>query len=48
MDFVKNMDSNEKAIIFCSKKSRADDLSSEISLQGIPVQCMHGDREQVI
>lgn len=36
----------EKAIVFCGKKSRADDLSSEISLQGIPVQCIHGDRDQ--
>lgn len=47
MDFVKNMAHSEKAIIFCGKKSRADDLSSEISLQGIPVQCIHGDRDQV-
>lgn len=47
MDFVRNMKPDEKAIIFCSKKARADDLSSEISLQGIPVQCIHGDREQV-
>lgn len=46
MDFVKNMSRSEKAIIFCGKKSRADDLSSEISLQGIPVQCIHGDRDQ--
>lgn len=46
MDFVKNMTKTEKAIIFCGKKSRADDLSSEISLQSIPVQCIHGDRDQ--
>lgn len=47
MDFVKNMDPEEKAIIFCGKKARADDLSSEVSLQGIACQCIHGDREQV-
>lgn len=46
MGFVKNMDKTEKAIIFCGKKARADDLSSEMSLQGIPVQCIHGDRDQ--
>lgn len=46
MDFVKNMSRSEKVIIFCGKKSRADDLSSEISLQSIPVQCIHGDRDQ--
>lgn len=47
MDFIKNMQKNEKAIIFCGKKARADDLSSEICLSGVPVQCIHGDRDQV-
>lgn len=47
MDFVKNqMDPEEKAIIFCGKKARADDLSSELSLAGICCQCMHGSRDQ--
>lgn len=47
MDFVKNkMDPEEKAIIFCGKKARADDLSSEFSLAGICVACMHGNRDQ--
>lgn len=41
------MSKTDKAIIFCGKKARADDLSSEISLKGIAVQCIHGDREQV-
>lgn len=41
------MSPSEKAIIFCGKKARADDLSSEMSLKGIPVQCIHGDRDQV-
>lgn len=47
MNFVKNqMDPEEKAIIFCGKKARADDLSSEFSLEGIACQCMHGNRDQ--
>lgn len=47
MDFVKNqMDPEEKAIIFCGKKARADDLSSEFSLAGICCQCIHGNRDQ--
>lgn len=47
MNFVKNqMDPDEKAIIFCGKKARADDLSSEFSLEGIACQCMHGNRDQ--
>lgn len=44
--FIKQLGAHEKAIIFCGKKSRADDLSSEVSLEGIPVQCIHGDRDQ--
>lgn len=47
MNFVKNqMDPDEKAIIFCGKKARADDLSSEFSLEGVACQCMHGNRDQ--
>lgn len=46
MRFIKQLGAHEKAIIFCGKKSRADDLSSEVSLQGIPAQCIHGDRDQ--
>lgn len=40
------MDPDEKAMIFCGKKARADDLSSEFSLEGISCQCMHGNRDQ--
>lgn len=47
MNFVKNqMDPDEKAIIFCGKKARVDDLSSEFSLEGIACACIHGDRDQ--
>lgn len=40
------MDPDEKAIIFVGKKARADDLSSEFSLQGICCTCIHGSRDQ--
>ncbi|XP_031637744.1 probable ATP-dependent RNA helicase DDX43 [Contarinia nasturtii] len=47
MNFVKNqMDPEEKAIIFCGKKARADDLSSEFSMEGICCACIHGNRDQ--
>lgn len=46
MGFVKNMGKNDKAIIFCGKKTRADDLSSEFVLSGINCQSIHGDRDQ--
>lgn len=46
MAFVKNMDGGEKAMIFCGKKIRADDLSSEMSMAGVPCQCIHGNRDQ--
>lgn len=46
MNFVKNMGKNDKAIIFCGRKTRADDLSSEFVLSGINCQSMHGDRDQ--
>ncbi|XP_063702858.1 probable ATP-dependent RNA helicase DDX43 [Culicoides brevitarsis] len=45
-EFVQSMGPHDKAIIFCGKKQRADDLSSDFSLMGIPVQSIHGDRDQ--
>lgn len=41
------MGPKDKCIIFCGKKDRADDLSSEFSLKGIDCQSIHGNREQV-
>ncbi|KAG8124116.1 hypothetical protein E2320_019420 [Naja naja] len=38
--------SDDKTIIFVGKKLTADDLSSDFGLQGIPVQSLHGNREQ--
>ncbi|XP_018322876.1 probable ATP-dependent RNA helicase DDX43 [Agrilus planipennis] len=47
LDFVANMSPEEKAIIFCGKKARADYLASELALRGFECQAIHGDREQV-
>lgn len=47
MYFIQNMSSNDKVIIFCGRKSRCDDLASELSLKGIMNQSIHGDRDQV-
>jgi len=45
-DFIVKMDPSDKVMVFVGKKSRADDISSDLSLQGIDCQCIHGDREQ--
>ncbi|XP_047206940.1 probable ATP-dependent RNA helicase DDX43 isoform X1 [Girardinichthys multiradiatus] len=45
-DFIRNMQSQDKVLVFVGKKIIADDLSSDMCLQGIAVQCLHGDREQ--
>ncbi|KYO28065.1 putative ATP-dependent RNA helicase DDX43 isoform B [Alligator mississippiensis] len=44
--FIDTMKPTDKVIIFVGKKLTADDLSSDFSLQGIPVQSLHGNREQ--
>ncbi|XP_005185716.2 probable ATP-dependent RNA helicase DDX43 [Musca domestica] len=44
--FVKKMSYDEKVIIFCGKKVRADDLSSDLTLDGFRCQCIHGSRDQ--
>ncbi|XP_037928689.1 probable ATP-dependent RNA helicase DDX43 [Teleopsis dalmanni] len=44
--FLKNLKSTDKVIIFCSKRARADDLSSDLSLKGLSTQCIHGSRDQ--
>ncbi|KAI8130502.1 putative ATP-dependent RNA helicase DDX43 [Lucilia cuprina] len=44
--FIKNMKPDDKIIIFCGKKVRADDLSSDLTLDGYMCQCIHGSREQ--
>ncbi|NXW86845.1 DDX43 helicase, partial [Alopecoenas beccarii] len=44
--FIDSMKPKDKVIIFVGKKITADDLASDFSLQGIPVQSLHGNREQ--
>ncbi|KAM7173823.1 putative ATP-dependent RNA helicase DDX43 [Macrochelys suwanniensis] len=44
--FIDTMKPTDKVLIFVGKKLTADDLSSDFSLQGIPVQSLHGNREQ--
>ncbi|XP_075906915.1 putative ATP-dependent RNA helicase DDX43 isoform X1 [Nelusetta ayraudi] len=46
LDFIRNMLPQDKVLIFVGKKIIADDLSSDMSLQGIAVQCLHGGHEQ--
>uniref|UniRef100_A0A3Q3ESN5 RNA helicase n=1 Tax=Labrus bergylta TaxID=56723 RepID=A0A3Q3ESN5_9LABR len=45
-DFIRNMLPDDKVLIFVGKKILADDLSSDMCLQGMAVQSLHGDREQ--
>ncbi|XP_010605438.1 DEAD box protein 53 [Fukomys damarensis] len=45
-EFLNNMASEDKVIIFVSRKLVADDISSDLGIQGIPVQILHGNREQ--
>ncbi|XP_074532711.1 putative ATP-dependent RNA helicase DDX43 [Halichoeres trimaculatus] len=45
-DFIRNMQPEDKVLIFVGKKLVADDLSSDLCLQGLAVQSLHGDREQ--
>ncbi|NWV96038.1 DDX43 helicase, partial [Machaerirhynchus nigripectus] len=44
--FIKSMKPKDKVIIFVGKKLTADDLASDFGIQGIPVQSLHGNREQ--
>lgn len=46
LQIVKKMSPEEKAIIFCAKKDRADSLSTDFVLQNIKCQAIHGNREQ--
>ncbi|XP_001358660.5 ATP-dependent RNA helicase dbp2 [Drosophila pseudoobscura] len=44
--FIKNMTKTDKIIVFCGRKARADDLSSDLTLDGFMTQCIHGSRDQ--
>ncbi|KAF7651866.1 hypothetical protein LDENG_00104320 [Lucifuga dentata] len=45
-NFIKNMQPEDKVLIFVGKKLMADDLSSDMCLHGLAVQSLHGNREQ--
>lgn len=46
-DFIlKTMTEQDKAIVFVGRKAVVDDIGSELALNDIPCQCMHGDRDQ--
>ncbi|XP_041358597.1 probable ATP-dependent RNA helicase DDX43 [Gigantopelta aegis] len=36
----------DKALVFVGRKTVADDISSDLAMQGVECQCIHGDREQ--
>ncbi|XP_008938724.1 PREDICTED: probable ATP-dependent RNA helicase DDX43, partial [Merops nubicus] len=44
--FIESMKPKDKVIIFVGRKVVADELASNFGLQGIPVQSLHGNREQ--
>ncbi|XP_036126073.1 DEAD box protein 53 [Molossus molossus] len=45
-EFLQSLSPKDKVIVFVSRKLVADDLSSDLSIQGLCVQTLHGDREQ--
>ncbi|XP_072247656.1 probable ATP-dependent RNA helicase DDX43 [Leuresthes tenuis] len=45
-DFIRSMLPQDKVLIFVGKKLMADDLSSDMCLEGLAVQSLHGDHEQ--
>lgn len=46
MQFVENMQAEDKVIVFLDKKAMVDHLSSDLVLAGVNCQSIHGDREQ--
>ena len=45
-EFIEDMSKDDKAIVFVGKKSKVDDIASDLSLKNIAVQSIHGDRDQ--
>lgn len=45
-EFIRTMDRTDKVIIFFAKKVKVDDVASNLALQMIEVQSIHGGREQ--
>lgn len=46
LEFIRNMEPNDKIIIFCGKKATATHISTELCMKGIECQSLHGDRDQ--
>ena len=46
MEFITNMAPEDKVIVFFGKKSKVDDISSDLCLKEICCQSIHGDRDQ--
>lgn len=46
LEFIKNMEPNDKIIVFCGKKAVADHVSTELALKSIWCTSIHGDRDQ--
>ena len=46
MDLFDQMTPDDKVIVFIGKKSRVDDIASDLCIQGIQCQSIHGDRDQ--
>ncbi|XP_043251393.1 probable ATP-dependent RNA helicase DDX43 [Colletes gigas] len=44
--FFREMTPTDKVIVFFGKKSKVDDIASELALQGVNCQSIHGGREQ--
>lgn len=46
LEFFQKMEPDDKVIVFIGKKSRVDDISSDLCLQGVSCASIHGDRDQ--
>lgn len=46
MNYIRGLREDDKIIVFVDKKVLADGLSSDLVLQKIHCQSIHGDREQ--
>ncbi|XP_015607166.1 probable ATP-dependent RNA helicase DDX43 [Cephus cinctus] len=46
-NFFQNMSENDKVIVFFGKKTRVDELSSNLALSGVNCQSIHGGRDQL-
>ncbi|XP_072266515.1 probable ATP-dependent RNA helicase DDX43 [Pyxicephalus adspersus] len=47
LHLIDSLKPEDKMIIFVGKKAVADDLASDLCLQDIAVQALHGDRDQI-